>query len=151
MSRLREPRRTGGREVAEAKGFLIAGEWRTTSDAFEVKSPYDDEVVATVASPSKSDVEDAVSAAAAVFAESRTLPVHVRAEALAHISRRLQERADEVAQTIAREGGKPIKWAKVEAARAVSTFRWAWPSRSSRTSGTRSHRRRDPGSRRSDL
>ena len=111
--------------MAEAKGFLIAGEWRTGSDAFEVKSPYDDEVVATVASPSPSDVEDAVSAAAAVFAESRTLPVHVRAEALAHISRRLQERADEVAQTIAREGGKPIKWAKVEAARAASTFRWA--------------------------
>ena len=42
-----------------------------------------------------------------------------------HISRRLQERADEVAEVIAREGGKPLKWSKVEAARAVSTFRWA--------------------------
>jgi acyl-CoA reductase-like NAD-dependent aldehyde dehydrogenase len=42
-----------------------------------------------------------------------------------HLSRRLQERGDEVAETIAREGGKPLKWSKVEAARAVSTFRWA--------------------------
>jgi acyl-CoA reductase-like NAD-dependent aldehyde dehydrogenase len=37
----------------------------------------------------------------------------------------LQERVDEVAELIAREGGKPLKWAKAEAARAVSTFRWA--------------------------
>ena len=32
---------------------------------------------------------------------------------------------DENAELIAREGGKPLKWATVEATRAVSTFRWA--------------------------
>lgn len=111
--------------MPDTKGFLIAGEWRTAAETFEVTSPYDGAVVATVCSPSKSDVEDAVAAAAAVFSRSRTLPVHVRAEALAHISARLEERAAEVAEVIAREGGKPIKWATVEAARAVSTFRWA--------------------------
>ncbi|HKX25803.1 MAG TPA: aldehyde dehydrogenase family protein, partial [Actinomycetota bacterium] len=71
------------------------------------------------------DVEEAVASAAATFEESRNLPVHVRAEAMAHISRRLLERGDEVAETIAREGGKPLKWSKVEAARGASTFRWA--------------------------
>ena len=111
--------------MGETKSCLIAGEWRSGSEAFDVTSPFDAQVVARVASPSKSDVEDAVSAAAAAFAQTRTLPVHIRAEALLHISRRLQERIDEVAETIATEGGKPIKWAKVEAARAVSTFRWA--------------------------
>ena len=111
--------------MPETKDYLVASEWRSGSDTFDVTSPYDDEVVATVASPTKGDVEAAVAAAADVFDESRKLPVHVRAEALAHISRRLAERADEVAEVIAREGGKPIKWAKVEAARAVSTFRWA--------------------------
>lgn len=111
--------------MTQTKRFLIAGEWRDGSDSFEVKSPYDGAVIATVSSPSDSDVEDAVSAAASVFPETRKLPVHVRSESLAHISRRLQERGDEVAETIAREGGKPIKWARVEAARAVSTFRWA--------------------------
>jgi aldehyde dehydrogenase (NAD+) len=78
-----------------------------------------------VSSPGASDVEDAVAAAAAAFDETRVLPLHRRAEALAHVSRRLVERADEVAELIAREGGKPLKWAKVEAARAASTFRWA--------------------------
>ena len=102
------------------QGSGVAGD-----DGFEVKSPYDGEVVARVASPTKEDVERAVQSAHDVFQESRKLPVHVRAEALVHISKRLQERADEVAEVIAREGGKPIKWAQVEAARAVSTFRWA--------------------------
>src|SRR5687768_7150266 len=111
--------------MTDTKKFLVAGEWRGGSDTFEVKSPYDGEVVATVASPSETDVEDAVKAAAEVFDETRKLPIHARATALDHISKRLQERSDEVAEVIAREGGKPLKWAKVEAARAVSTFRWA--------------------------
>ena len=111
--------------MPETREYLVAGEWRTGSETFDVTSPYDGSVVATVSSPTESDVEAAVAAAADAFPETRKLPVHVRAEALAHISRRLGERSDEVAEMIAREGGKPIKWAKVEAARAVSTFRWA--------------------------
>ena len=111
--------------MGETKQHLVAGQWKTASKTFEVKSPYDGEVVATVGSPSEADVEAAVAAAAQVFDETRKLPIHVRAGALDHISRRIAERSDEVAEVIAREGGKPLKWAKVEAARAVSTFRWA--------------------------
>jgi aldehyde dehydrogenase (NAD+) len=107
------------------KSFLVAGEWRSGTDTFDVKSPYDEAVVASVGKPSPSDVEDAVTAAHEVFEEARKLPLHVRSDALLHISRRLEERADEVAELIAREGGKPLKWAKVEASRGVSTFRWA--------------------------
>ena len=42
-----------------------------------------------------------------------------------HISRRLAERVDEVADLITAENGKPLMWAKAEAGRAVSVFRWA--------------------------
>jgi acyl-CoA reductase-like NAD-dependent aldehyde dehydrogenase len=111
--------------MPDTKPYLIAGEWRSGSETFDVKSPYDDAVVASVATPSDEDAEAAVAAAAGVFDEARKLPVHQRSEALLHISRRLEERGDEVAEVIAREGGKPMKWAKVEATRAVSTFRWA--------------------------
>jgi acyl-CoA reductase-like NAD-dependent aldehyde dehydrogenase len=105
--------------------FLVAGEWRTGSEAMDVTSPFDREVVARVGAPTDEDVEQATAAAEETFDESRNLPVHARAEALMAISRGLQDRGDEVAATIAREGGKPLKWSKVEAARAVSTFRWA--------------------------
>ncbi len=111
--------------MSESKPYLVAGEFKTSGDTFEVTSPFDDRVIATVSRPGEADIEAATAAAAEVFDESRKLPVHVRAEALAHISQRLQERGDEVAETIAAEGGKPLKWAKAEAARAVSTFRWA--------------------------
>jgi acyl-CoA reductase-like NAD-dependent aldehyde dehydrogenase len=112
-------------EVPDTKSYLVAGEWRTGDGSFGVTSPFDGDVVATVSSPSDADVEAAVAAAAASFEETRKLPIHARAEALMHISSRLGERVDEVAELIAREGGKPLKWAKVEATRAVSTFRWA--------------------------
>ena len=111
--------------MADVKPYLVAGEWRTGEEHFEVTSPYDGNVVARIGVPTDDDVERAVARAAEDFDEARKLPVHARAEALMHISRRLQERTDEVAETIAREGGKPLKWSKVEAARAVSTFRWA--------------------------
>jgi acyl-CoA reductase-like NAD-dependent aldehyde dehydrogenase len=111
--------------MADTKQYLVAGEWRSGDDAFDVESPYDGATVARVSKPSKRDVEAAMQAAADCFEESRKLPIHARADALAHISERLKERVDEVATLIAKEGGKPLKWAKVEAARAVSTFRWA--------------------------
>lgn len=111
--------------MAQPKSFLIGGEWRESSKTFDVKSPYDSEVVASIYRPSEDDVEAAIARADETFAESRKLPLHARAEALMHISRRLEERADEVARLIAREGGKPLQWAQAEAARAVSTFRWA--------------------------
>jgi acyl-CoA reductase-like NAD-dependent aldehyde dehydrogenase len=105
--------------------FLVNGEWRTGEGSFEVKSPYDDSVVAEIGIPTADDVEEAAATAVSAFEESRHLPVHARAEALDHISRRLAETVPDNAELIAREGGKPLKWATVEATRAISTFRWA--------------------------
>ena len=105
--------------------FAVNGEWRTGEGTFEVKSPYDGSVVAELGTPTDADVEEAAETAARTFEGSRHLPLHVRADALDHISRRLAETLDENAKLIAREGGKPLKWSKVEATRAISTFRWA--------------------------
>jgi len=105
--------------------FYVAGERRKGEGVLEVKSPWDQSVVAEVGLPTAKDLEDATVAAVETFEESRKLPVHARADALDHISKRLGEMAQENAETIAREGGKPLKWAKIEAVRAVSTFRWA--------------------------
>jgi acyl-CoA reductase-like NAD-dependent aldehyde dehydrogenase len=105
--------------------FYVAGDWRTGRGTLEVNSPYDGSVVATLGVPTDQDVEQAVARAVETFRESRHLPTHVRSEALLHIARRIAERVDELAEAVAREGGKPLKWSKVEVTRAVSTFRWA--------------------------
>lgn len=115
----------GGDNPAMTRPYLVNGEWRTGDGSFEVRNPYDDSVVAEIAVPTEADVEEATATAAATFEESKRLSVAARSTALDHISRRLGETIEENARLIAAEGGKPIKWARVEATRAVSTFRWA--------------------------
>lgn len=105
--------------------YYVAGRPTTTGEVREVVSPYDAEPVGAHAVPGAAEIEQAVAAAAASLPTTRTLSASTRAAALDHVSRRLVERADEVADLIRGENGKPAMWAKAEVARAVSTFRWA--------------------------
>ncbi|KAA5832531.1 aldehyde dehydrogenase family protein [Saccharopolyspora hirsuta] len=125
-------------------GNWVAGE-RVTNDAtFEVRHPYDGTPVATTCYATDADVERAVAAADAVRREFATTPAHVRAAALDHVTRRLEERAEEIAQLITAENGKPISWARGEVARAVSTFRWG-AEEARRFSGDLQRLDTDPG------
>lgn len=105
--------------------FWLAGRPATGDAELTVTNPYDGSVVAICSVPTEGQVAEAVAAAAAVRKEAAALPIHVRAEALAHVSRRLAERADEIAHLITEENGKPIFWARGEVNRAISTFRFA--------------------------
>ena len=58
-------------------------------------------------------------------AMSEPLAAHARAEVLDRTGDLITERQEEIARTICDEAGKPIKTARVEAERAVSTFRAA--------------------------
>ncbi|QIQ02398.1 aldehyde dehydrogenase family protein [Streptomyces liangshanensis] len=106
--------------------FWLAGRQATSGeDTLDVTSPWDGRHVGTVAVPTEAQVEEAVAAAYAVRAEFAATPAHQRATALDHVSRRLAERAEEIARLISAENGKPLKWARGEAGRAVSVFRFA--------------------------
>jgi acyl-CoA reductase-like NAD-dependent aldehyde dehydrogenase len=109
----------------DVRPFWLAGRPATGDAELTVTNPYDGSVVAVCSVPTESQVAEAVAAAAAVRKEAAALPIHVRAEALAHVSRRLAERADEIAHLITEENGKPIFWARGEVNRAISTFRFA--------------------------
>jgi len=109
----------------QPKPFWIAGKQAAGAESYEVHSPYDGELVATVSVPTEEQVEEAVAAAESAAKEFAATPAYVRAAALDHVSRRLAERAEEIAALITAENGKPLKWARAEVARAVSTFRWA--------------------------
>jgi glyceraldehyde-3-phosphate dehydrogenase (NADP+) len=105
--------------------FWVAGRAASADDVVTIRNPYDGRVVGRTTNAGPEQVEQAVAAAVAVTDEAAALPAHVRAAALDHVSRRLAERAEEIARLITAENGKPIKWARVEVTRAVSTFRWA--------------------------
>ncbi|MQA63977.1 MAG: aldehyde dehydrogenase family protein [Actinophytocola sp.] len=105
--------------------YWIAGQPGSSADTFEVRSPYDGALAGTASNAAPSDVDTAVRRANDASHEVATLPAHARAAALDHVSRRLAERAEEVAALITAESGKPIVFSRAEVARGVSTFRWA--------------------------
>ncbi|MFJ3905919.1 aldehyde dehydrogenase family protein [Streptomyces sp. NPDC090025] len=105
--------------------FWLAGREATGEAAFDVTNSFDGRLVGKVSVPTEAQVEEAVAAAHAVVDEFAASPAHVRAAALDHVSKRLAERTEEIAQVISAENGKPIKWARGEVGRAVSVFRFA--------------------------
>ncbi|MER7625440.1 aldehyde dehydrogenase family protein [Streptomyces sp. NPDC126503] len=105
--------------------FWLAGREATGDATFDVTNSYDGRLVGKVSVPTEAQVEEAVAAAHAVVDEFAATPAHVRAAALDHVSKRLAERTEEIAQLISAENGKPIKWARGEVGRAVSVFRFA--------------------------
>ena len=109
--------------TASEKKLLIGGEWVETGDWVEVRSPYSGDLVGRVAKAGAAEARRAVDAAEAAMREP--LPAHKRAEILVRVAGFLGRRHEEVAQTISAEAGKPLKAAKVEAARAMSTYTMA--------------------------
>jgi acyl-CoA reductase-like NAD-dependent aldehyde dehydrogenase len=108
--------------TAERK-LLIGGEWVEAGEWQEVRSPYSGDVVGRVPTAGADETRRAIDAAEAAMREP--LPAHKRAEILVRVAGALGKRHDEVARLISDEAGKPMKAARVEAKRAMSTFTFA--------------------------
>ena len=109
--------------TAVERKLLVGGEWVETGEWIEVRSPYDGELVGRVprggarAGANRARRSGAGDAGAASRPRACGHPRSGRGT--------LSERADDAARTISAEAGKPMKAARVEAARAVSTFTMA--------------------------
>jgi acyl-CoA reductase-like NAD-dependent aldehyde dehydrogenase len=109
--------------TATERRLFVAGEWVETGDWLDVRSPYSGEVVGRVAKGGAAEARRAVDAAARALEEP--LPAHKRAEVLVKVAGALGRRHDEVARLISDEAGKPMKAARAEAQRAMSTYTFA--------------------------
>jgi acyl-CoA reductase-like NAD-dependent aldehyde dehydrogenase len=109
--------------AANEKQLLVGGEWIETGDWVEVRSPYSGDVVGRVAKAGADEARRAIDAAARAMREP--LPAHKRAEILVRVAGALGRRHEEAARLISDEAGKPLKAARVEAARAMSTYTFA--------------------------
>ncbi|MDX6485787.1 MAG: hypothetical protein QOF43_940 [Gaiellaceae bacterium] len=105
------------------RGLLIDGEWVETGEWIEVRSPFSGDVVGRAAKGGAAETKRALDAAARVLEDP--LPAHKRAEILVKVAGLIGRRHEEVARTISEEAGKPIKAARVEASRAMSTYTFA--------------------------
>jgi acyl-CoA reductase-like NAD-dependent aldehyde dehydrogenase len=109
--------------TATERKLLIDGEWVETGDWLEIRSPYSGDVVGRVAKGGAAEARRAVDAAARAL--EHPLPAHKRAEILVKVAGLIGRRHEELARTISDEAGKPIKAARVEASRAMSTYTFA--------------------------
>jgi acyl-CoA reductase-like NAD-dependent aldehyde dehydrogenase len=109
--------------TATERKLLIGGEWVETGEWIEVRSPYSGDVVGRVAKAGADQARAAIDAAEKAMADP--LPAHKRAEILVKVVAGIARRHDEIAQQITAEAGKPLKAAKVETSRAMSTYTFA--------------------------
>jgi len=109
--------------TATEKRLLVGGEWVETGDWIDVRSPYSGDVVGRVPKAGADETRKAIDAAAEAMRDP--LPAHKRAEILVKVAGYLGRRHEEAAATICAEAGKPLKTARVEASRAMSTYTMA--------------------------
>ena len=109
--------------TATERKLFVAGEWVETGDWIEVRSPYSGEVVGRVAKGGAAETRRAIDAAEQAL--QNPLPAHKRAEILVKVVAGIARRHDEIARQISDEAGKPLKAARVEASRAMSTYTFA--------------------------
>ena len=110
--------------IAEHKLFIDA-KWVTGKEVREIRSPFDQSVVAKVHFADSQQVEKAVDSAHSAFRKTKQLSSFDRARALEFVSSQIAKNREELARSIVLGAGKTIKSARVEADRAVSTFRIA--------------------------
>jgi acyl-CoA reductase-like NAD-dependent aldehyde dehydrogenase len=103
--------------------LLIDGDRVETGEWTDVRSPFTGAVAGRVARGGAAETRRALDAAARVL--HHPLPAHERARILDRVAQLLGERHDEAARLISTEAGKPMKAARVEAQRAVSTYTFA--------------------------
>src|SRR5664280_3264295 len=102
--------------------MLIGGEWRTAAETYAVRDPYRNSVVANAPRSTLTDLDDALKAAVKAKAKATATPGYERAALLRRAAKLLVERADRIAEIMARETGKAIKDAKAEIIRSQDTL-----------------------------
>ena len=105
----------------EPEPMLIGGSWVRSASVLEVRNPLDRQLVATVSTGAASDVREAIRAAAVSLQSD--FPAHERYEVLMQAAARIEERKDDYAMTIAREGSKTIREARREPVRSATILR----------------------------
>ncbi len=106
--------------------LLIAGQWRngSTGESLAVHDPATGLEVGRVAVARQADLDAALAAAASGFETWRRVPAAERAKVMREAARLFRERADNTAQLLTREQGKPLAEAKAEVLFGADIIEW---------------------------
>ncbi|WP_408008292.1 aldehyde dehydrogenase family protein [Pseudalkalibacillus sp. A8] len=109
----------------EKKKLFISGKWQESRDSYELKSPYNDEVIATIPLSTPREVEEALDSAKKGALTIKSMTSLERSEILENVSLLFKKRSEEAAVILAKECAKPLKAARAEIARTIETYKFA--------------------------
>ena len=112
-------------KLAESYPFYLANRPEAPNQDLAVTDKYTGEVATGVALASRDDIDRAIAKAEEAAAPMRRMKAYQRREILDHCVKRFTERAEELAQTLCIEAGKPIADSRGEVTRLIETFRIA--------------------------
>ncbi len=110
----------------EHRALFIGGQWRQAASGirFGVKDPADGSIITEIADASAEDALAALDAAVAAQADWATSAPRDRGEILRRAFELLTERADDFAELMSLEMGKPLAEARGEVTYGAEFFRW---------------------------
>lgn len=106
--------------------LYIDGEWRAASDkgTRPVTDPATEDMLATIASATPGDIDDALAAASAGFEVWRKTGTWERAAKIRRAADIIRERTEDIAALMSLETGKPLAEARGETGAAADQFEW---------------------------
>jgi acyl-CoA reductase-like NAD-dependent aldehyde dehydrogenase len=102
--------------------LFIDGQAVDTSDHYDLRYPFNGEVVGTVARAGEDETDAAIASAVHAYDETRRLGRAQRAEILSAMSRGVAERRSDFERAITLGTGKPIDYARAEVGRTVGVL-----------------------------
>lgn len=114
-----------GEDVAQSYPYYLGGKALEPNHDLEVRDKWSGDVAARVALADEAAIDAAIAAASAAEAPMAAMAAFERQAVLHHCVKRFEERAEELAQLLCTEAGKPIRDSRGEVGRLIDTFRIA--------------------------
>ena len=111
--------------MADHKGLFIDGKWVMKDTTYPLYSPYSGEFIAEISVANEQDVEKAINGAQQAFLKFKEQPAHERANILYAVVELLKERKEKLAEILVKEAGKPIRTARSEIERTITTYQFS--------------------------
>ena len=111
--------------LQESYPYYLANRAESPNTDLEVTDKYTGKVATRVAMADAATIDRAIAAAVEASEPMRRMPPYERQAVLYHCVEQFTERADELADSLCVEAGKPIKDSRGEVSRLIDTFRIA--------------------------
>ncbi len=111
--------------LRESYPYYLANRPEAPNQDLEVRDKFSGEVATRVAMADEAAIDRAIAASVAAAEPMARMAAYERQAVLMHCVARFQERAEELAEALCIEAGKPIKDSRGEVGRLIDTFRVA--------------------------